>query len=102
DLDRLLFECHQRGLRVILDFVPNHTSDQHPWFVESRSSRENPKRDWYLWHNPLPPADDWKPARERVPNNWMSHFGGPAWTWDETTQQFDLHSFLKQQPDRIG
>lgn len=99
DFDTLLAAAHQRGLKVVLDFVPNHTSDQHPWFLESRSSRDNPKRDWYLWRNPAPPADDWKPARERLPNNWYSHFGGPAWTWDEHTEQFYLHSFLKQQPD---
>jgi alpha-glucosidase len=99
DFDALLAAAHQKGLRVILDFVPNHTSDQHPWFIESRSSRTNPKRNWYLWHDAAPPNDDWKPARERLPNNWMSHFGGPAWTWDESTKQFYLHSFLKQQPD---
>jgi alpha-glucosidase len=99
DFDALLAAAHARGLRLILDFVPNHSSDQHPWFVESRSSRTNPKRDWYLWRNSAPPGDDWRPARERLPNNWMSHFGGPAWEWDEATEQFYLHSFLKEQPD---
>ena len=99
DFDELLQQAHKRNLRVILDFVPNHTSDQHPWFLESRSSRDNPKRDWYLWHDAAQPGDDWQPAKDRVPNNWMSHFGGPSWTWDETTQQFYLHSFLPQQPD---
>ncbi|MBW4037776.1 MAG: DUF3459 domain-containing protein [Acidobacteria bacterium] len=109
DFDALLAAAHAKGLRVILDFVPNHSSDQHPWFVESRSSRTNAKRDWYLWRDPAPAAGEaaatagglggWRPARERVPNNWMSHFGGPAWTWDEGTQQFYLHSFLKEQPD---
>jgi alpha-glucosidase len=99
DFDALLAAAHAKGLRVILDFVPNHSSDQHPWFVESRSSRECPKRDWYLWHDAAPPGEDWRPAPERVPNNWMSHFGGPAWTWDEGKQQFYLHSFLKEQPD---
>jgi len=99
DFDELLAEAHKRGLRVILDFVPNHTSDQHPWFVESRSSRTSQKRKWYLWHDALPADDDWKPAKERLPNNWTSHFGGSAWEWDETTEQFYLHSFLKQQPD---
>src|SRR5258708_13384158 len=84
DFDRLLAEVHRRGLRMILDFVPNHTSDQHPWFLESRSSRENPKRDWYLW-------------REE-PNNWFSHFGGSGWEWDGTTRQCYYHSFLKEQP----
>jgi alpha-glucosidase len=99
DFDTLLAAAHAKGLRVILDFVPNHTSDQHPWFVESRSSRSSAKRDWYLWHDAAPAGDDWKPAQTRLPNNWMSHFGGPAWTWDEGTQQFYLHSFLKEQPD---
>jgi alpha-glucosidase len=104
DFDALLAAAHAKGLRVILDFVPNHSSDQHPWFVESRSSRTNPKRDWYLWHDPVPypwlqPGADTRPPSEQHPNNWMSHFGGPAWTWDERTQQFYLHSFLKEQPD---
>jgi alpha-glucosidase len=85
DFDCLLAEVHRRGMRMILDFVPNHTSEQHPWFVESRSSRENPKRDWYLWRD--------------EPNNWLSHFGGSGWEWDETTQQHYYHSFLKEQPD---
>jgi alpha-glucosidase len=99
DFDTLLAAAHRKGLRVILDFVPNHTSDQHPWFLESRASRDNPKRDWYLWHDAAPAGDDWRPGRERLPNNWQSHFGGPAWTWDEVTHQFYLHSFLAQQPD---
>ena len=104
DFDALLEAAHSKGLRVILDFVPNHTSDQHLWFLESRSSRDNSKRDWYLWHDPvpypdLPPGQDTRPLCEQYPNNWISHFGGPAWTWDETTQQFYLHSFLPQQPD---
>jgi alpha-glucosidase len=99
DFDALVAAAHAKGLRVILDFVPNHSSDQHPWFVESRSSRTSAKRDWYLWRDAAPAGDDWRPAKERVPNNWMSHFGGPAWTWDEGTQQFYLHSFLKEQPD---
>ncbi len=91
DFDRLIASAHQRGLKLILDFVPNHTSDQHPWFVESRSSRTNPKRDWYIWHDPAPGGG--------LPNNWTSNFGGPAWTWDEHTGQFYLHSFLSAQPD---
>jgi alpha-glucosidase len=99
EFDELVKAAHAKGLRVILDFVPNHSSDQHPWFMESRSSKTNPKRDWYLWRDAREAGDDWKPARERVPNNWMSHFGGPAWTWDQTTEQFYLHSFLKEQPD---
>jgi alpha-glucosidase len=99
EFDELVAAAHAKGLRVILDFVPNHSSDQHPWFMESRSSKTNPKRDWYLWRDARPAGDDWKPAKERVPNNWMSHFGGPAWTWDQATEQFYLHSFLKEQPD---
>ncbi|MDE1163203.1 MAG: alpha-amylase family glycosyl hydrolase [Acidobacteriaceae bacterium] len=99
DFDELLAEAHKRGLRVVLDFVPNHTSDLHAWFLESRSSRESPKRDWYIWHDAPPAGDDFKPARERLPNNWTSQFGGSAWEWDERTEQFYLHSFLKQQPD---
>ena len=95
DFDALLAAAHNRGLRVILDFVPNHTSDQHPWFLESRSSRTNPKRDWYLWHDAARPADDWVPAKHRPPNNWMSQFGGHAWEWDQPTEKFYLHSFLK-------
>jgi alpha-glucosidase len=99
DFDALLAAAHSKKLRVILDFVPNHSSDQHPWFLESKSSRDNPKHDWYLWRDAAPPGDDWRPARERVPNNWMSQFGGSAWTWNEPRQQFYLHSFLKEQPD---
>ena len=91
DFDALLARAHERGLKLILDFVPNHTSDQHPWFVESRSSRTSAKRDWYLWRDAAPGGG--------VPNNWMSNFGGPAWTWDEGTGQFYYHSFLKEQPD---
>jgi len=91
DFDRLLAEAHTRNLRVILDWVPNHSSDQHPWFIESRSSRDNPKRDWYYWHDAKPDGS--------LPNNWQSEFGGPAWTWDETTGQFYYHAYLPQQPD---
>ena len=90
-MDRLIAECHRRDIRLLLDYVPNHTSDQHPWFIESRASRDNPKRDWYLWRDPLPEG--------RRPNNWRSAFGGPAWTLDEATGQYYLHSFLKEQPD---
>ena len=96
DFDRLIERAHSLRLRIILDFVPNHSSDQHPWFLESRSSRENPKRDWYLWRDPEPGSG---PPESRPPNNWMSHFGGTAWTWDAKTGQFYLHSFLPQQPD---
>jgi alpha-glucosidase len=89
--DRLLSEAHTRGLKVILDFVPNHSSDQHPWFLESRSSRDNPKRDWYFWRDPKPDGS--------LPNNWVAVFGGKAWEWDEKTGQYYLHSFLVEQPD---
>jgi alpha-glucosidase len=91
DLDRLIEEAHARKLRVILDLVPNHSSDQHPCFLESRSSRDNPKRDWYIWHDGDPVGEP--------PNNWLSVFGGPAWEWDEQTGQFYYHAFLKEQPD---
>ncbi len=91
DFDRLLDEAHRRGLKVLLDLVPNHTSDEHPWFLQSRSSRDNPKRDWYIWRDP---AADGGP-----PNNWLSVFGGPAWEYDAQTGQYYLHSFVKQQPD---
>ena len=91
DFDRLLQETHERGMKLILDLVPNHTSDEHPWFIESRSSRDNPKRDWYIWRDPAPDGGP--------PNNWLSHFGGPAWTYDEGTGQYYLHQFVKQQPD---
>ncbi len=92
DVDALLAGAHDRELRVIVDFVPNHTSDRHRWFRASRSSRDDPKRDWYVWRDP---AADGGP-----PNNWMSRFGGgPAWTFDEPTGQWYLHSFLPQQPD---
>lgn len=91
DFDHLIEEAHARGLKLILDFVPNHTSDQHPWFQESQSSRTNPKRDWYIWRDAKP---DGSP-----PNNWISNFGGSAWEWDEATGQYYYHAFLKEQPD---
>lgn len=91
DFDRLVAAAHQRGIKVIIDYVPNHTSDQHPWFLESRSSRDNPKRDWYIWRDAKP---DGSP-----PNNWGSFFGGPAWTFDEKTGQYYLHQFVKEQPE---
>ncbi len=89
--DQLLAQAHQRGLKLIIDLVPNHSSDQHPWFIASRSSRDNPKRDWYIWADPAPDGGP--------PNNWLSVFGGSAWEWDEKTGQYYLHSFLKEQPD---
>jgi alpha-glucosidase len=88
--DRLLAEAHERGLRVVVDWVPNHTSSEHPWFLESRSSRDSPKRPWYIWRDG---------PRDRPPNNWRAAFGGPAWTWDEATEQWYLHLFLPEQPD---
>ena len=91
DFDRLLSEVHQRGMKLLLDLVPNHSSDQHPWFLESRSSRDNPKRDWYIWQDAKPDGS--------VPNNWLSVFGGNAWEWDEHTKQYYYHAFLKEQPD---
>jgi alpha-glucosidase len=91
EFELLLRDAHARGLKVILDYVPNHTSDRHPWFVESRASRDSAKRDWYIWRDGKP---DGAP-----PNNWISQFGGPAWTFDEQTAQYYLHSFLPQQPD---
>ena len=94
----LLSAAHERGLRVLLDLVMNHTSDQHPWFLESAASRENPKRDWYLWRDGKPGARG-RGRRPAPPNNWQSVFGGSAWQWDERTGQYYLHSFLKEQPD---
>lgn len=85
DFDALVAEAHRRKIRVVADLVLNHTSDQHPWFLESRSSRENPKRDWYLW--------------QKKPNNWQSIFGGGGWEWDKKTSEYYFHMFLKQQPD---
>jgi alpha-glucosidase len=91
DFDRLIGEARASGLKVILDFVPNHTSDQHPWFRESRGTRESPKRDWYIWRGSKP---DGSP-----PSNWLSEFGGPAWTLDPVTGQFYYHAYLPEQPD---
>ena len=90
DFERLLAEVHRRGMRLILDLVANHTSDEHPWFLESRSSRDNPKRDWYIWR-------DGRDGRE--PNNWESIFKGSAWKYDDTTGQYFLHLFSERQPD---
>jgi alpha-glucosidase len=91
DFDRLIAEVHARGMKLVLDFVPNHTSDQHPWFRESRSSRDNPKRDWYIWHDPAPNGGP--------PTNWLAQFGGSAWEYDAPTGQYYYHAFLKEQPD---
>jgi alpha-glucosidase len=91
DLDALLKATHDRNMKLILDLVPNHSSDQHPWFVESRSSRDNSKRNWYIWRDSRPGGG--------YPNNWLSSFGGSAWEWDENTGQYYYHAFDKAQPD---
>jgi len=92
DFDGLLEGMHRRGIRLIVDLVPNHTSSEHPWFVESRSSRDNPKRGWYIWRDPAPDGGP--------PNNWESvHGGGSCWEWDEETGQYYLHTFQVEQPD---
>jgi alpha-glucosidase len=90
DADRLIAAVHERGMRLLVDWVPNHTSDQHPWFVDSRSSRSSPRRDWYHWRDG---------RGDGPPNNWRAAFGGRAWTFDERTGQWYLHLFLPQQPD---
>ena len=97
DLDELVAELHARGMRLVMDLVVNHTSDEHPWFEESRSSRDNPKRDWYWWRDPRPGATPGTPGAE--PTNWESHFSGPTWTYDERTGQYYLHIFSRRQPD---
>jgi alpha-glucosidase len=91
DFDRLSAEARKRNIRIIMDWVPNHTSDQNPWFLESRSSRNNPKRDWYIWRDGKGPG--------QPPNNWQSWFGHSAWTYDEKTGQWYYHYFYVQQPD---
>ena len=97
DLDELVAGLHARGMKLVMDLVVNHTSDEHPWFVESRSSRDNPKRDWYWWRDARPGLTPGTPGAE--PTNWESHFSGPTWTWDETTGQYYLHIFSRKQPD---
>ena len=91
DFDRMLAEAHRLGLKVIIDQVYSHSSDRHPWFEESRRSRDNPKADWYVWADP---KEDGTP-----PNNWLAVFGGPSWDWDTRRRQYYLHNFLKEQPD---
>jgi alpha-glucosidase len=91
DFETLVAEAHRRQLKILLDYVPNHTSVQHPWFVASRSSRLHPQRAWYLWHDPGPDGGP--------PNNWVSVFGGSAWEWDVATGQYYYHAYLKEQPD---
>lgn len=91
DFDALVAAAHRLGLKIILDLVPNHTSDQHPWFADSRRSRLDPKRDWYVWRDPAPDGGP--------PNNWLSEFGGSAWQYDDATKQYYYHAFLAAQPD---
>ncbi|MBR0871449.1 DUF3459 domain-containing protein [Bradyrhizobium tropiciagri] len=91
DFDALVAAAHDSGLKLILDLVPNHTSDQHPWFIEAKSGRDHPKRDWYIWRDPGPDGGP--------PNNWLSEFGGSAWAYDEASGQYYYHAFLAQQPD---
>jgi alpha-glucosidase len=91
DVEGFVADAHGLGLRVLIDLVPNHTSDRHPWFVDARSSRDATRREWYVWRDPAPDGGP--------PNNWVSHFGGPAWTHDGTTGQYYLHLFLPEQPD---
>jgi alpha-glucosidase len=91
DFDKLVAAVHRRDMKLILDIVPNHSSDRHPWFLESRASRDNPKRDWYIWKDPRPDGGP--------PNNWLAAFGGSAWERDENTGQYYYHAFLKEQPD---
>jgi alpha-glucosidase len=99
DFDRLVAEAHARGLRLIMDMVMNHTSDQHAWFQESRSSLDNPKRAWYIWRDSPPISAGNGGSRRGVPNNWQASFGGKAWEYDAATGQYYLHLFTKEQPD---
>ena len=96
DFDEMLETAHKHGIKILMDLVANHTSDQHPWFKASRSSKDNPYRDYYIWKDPKGFDEDGNPI---PPNNWASEFGGPAWEWDEATGQFYLHIFFKEQPD---
>lgn len=96
DFDEMLETAHKHGIKILMDLVANHTSDDHPWFKESRSSKDNPYRDYYIWKDPKGFDEDGNPI---PPNNWASEFGGPAWEWDEATGQFYLHIFFKEQPD---
>jgi len=91
DFKKLVRAAHERGIKVLLDFVPNHSSDEHPWFIESKSSRDNPKRDWYVWRDAK--------ADGSPPNNWLGFFGSTAWQFSEPTNQYYLHSYLAKQPD---
>jgi alpha-glucosidase len=91
DFDDLVASAHRRGIKIVMDLVPNHTSEEHPWFLASRSSRHSAQRHWYIWKDPAPDGGP--------PNNWLSNFGGSAWTWDEHTGQYYYHAYLKEQPD---
>ena len=91
DFDRLIARAHSLGLKIMIDQVMSHTAEAHPWFKESRKSRDNPKSDWYVWADPLPDGNP--------PNNWLSIFGGPAWQWDSSRRQYYMHNFLVSQPD---
>lgn len=97
DLDDLIEQLHRRDIRLMMDLVVNHTSDEHPWFVESRSARDNPKRDWYVWRDPRPGTVPGKAGSE--PSNWASRFSGSAWAWDPHSGQYYLHIFSAKQPD---
>ena len=97
DLDELIARAHERGIRLVMDLVVNHTSDEHPWFLESRSSTDNPKRDWYWWRPARPGHEPGAPGAE--PTNWGSFFGGPTWEYDEATGEYYLHLFSRKQPD---
>ena len=91
EFDQLVAAAHSHGIRVMIDLVISHTSDQHPWFVESRASKDNARADWYVWADPKPDGT--------VPTNWLSVFGGSSWAWDPTRRQYYLHNFLASQPD---
>lgn len=95
DFERLVAAAHERGIRIVMDLVLNHTSHQHPWFEASRADSDGPYGDWYLWRDPAPGSG----RRRRRPNNWRSFFGGPGWTWDPVREQFYFHTFLAEQPD---
>ena len=90
DYEKLLEEAHKRGIKILMDLVVNHTSDEHNWFIESRKSKDNPYRDYYIWRNPV---------NGKEPNNWGSAFGGPAWEYDPKTEMYYLHLFSRKQPD---
>jgi len=96
-LDELIAGLHERGMKLVMDLVVNHTSAAHAWFQESRSSADNPRRDWYWWRPPRPGSEPGTPGAE--PTNWGSAFSGPAWTYDATTGEYYLHLFAPEQPD---